>query len=607
MDASASAGYLRDMHTLFDAGTVSGLTDRQLLQRFTGERGASGDAAFEALVLRHGPMVMRVCRNALGQEQADLHDAFQATFLVLVRKCNSIRRLDSVGSWLFGVATRVARRARVEAARRRSAELRGGLRIAVTADRGGDSTDIHDLGPLLQAEVERLPERLRAVVILCYWEGLTHEQAAARLGCPLGTVRSRVARARGLLQRRLSRRGLEPVAGVMLAVFDSPAFLKATALEIPGSLVNSTVQIGTQAATGASLAQLTSPFIASLVRNIIGSMFMTNVKTIAACLLLIGAGAYGLTLAAPQAQRTSRPRPTSDGPRRPAAGKSKAQPALEALGDYVVEPPDTLLIEVLEALSGRPISGERLVRPDGKISLGFYGEIYVAGLTLAEIKEKVILHLKQFIGPQKLGLVAPPSEVREGEFNSRMEAGKPIAPRDSNLVFVELAKSNSKFYYLQGAFVIPGRVPVTGRERILDAVNKAGGLAPEADSNQVFLYRVGSNEGRLKTLKIDIDQITLGDDLSTNYQLIPGDRLVVRRRAGSLPETEEKLAEPSEEVAPQPSRPDGDSDRPQATDDSASKAAPGGVIETLHRFDKRLGEVERKLGLILEALGSTRR
>ena len=126
MDGSASAGYLRDMHTLFDAGTVSGLSDRQLLQRFTGEQGASAEAAFEALVLRHGPMVMRVCRNALGQEQADLHDAFQATFLVLVRKCKSIRRLDSVGSWLFGVATRVARRARVEAARRRSAELRAG-------------------------------------------------------------------------------------------------------------------------------------------------------------------------------------------------------------------------------------------------------------------------------------------------------------------------------------------------------------------------------------------------------------------------------------------------------------------------------------------------
>ena len=232
-------------------------------------------------MLRHGPMVMRVCRNALGQEQADLHDAFQATFLVLVRKCKSIRRLDSVGSWLFGVATRVARRARLEAARRRAAELRGGLRIAAIAEHGSDHpSDIHDLGPLLQAEVERLPERLRAVVILCYWEGLTHEQAAARLGCPLGTVRSRVARARGLLHRRLSRRGLEPVAGVMLAAFDSPAFLKASALEIPASLVSSTVQIAKQAAAGGSLAQLASPSIVALVQKVIGSMFMAKLRTI---------------------------------------------------------------------------------------------------------------------------------------------------------------------------------------------------------------------------------------------------------------------------------------------------------------------------------------
>ena len=109
MNASVSGGYLRDMHTLFDAGTVSGLTDRQLLQRFTGEQGPSAEAAFEAIVLRHGPMVMRVCRNALGQEQAEIHDAFQATFLVLVKKVQvdpaaglggelALRRGDARGS-----------------------------------------------------------------------------------------------------------------------------------------------------------------------------------------------------------------------------------------------------------------------------------------------------------------------------------------------------------------------------------------------------------------------------------------------------------------------------------------------------------------------------
>ncbi len=109
MSGEAAAGYVRDMHTLFDAGTAAGLSDRQLLERFAGGKDSSSESAFEVLVQRHGPMVMRVCHGALS-DQADVHDAFQATFLVLVRRSNSIRRLDSVGSWLFGVASRVARR-----------------------------------------------------------------------------------------------------------------------------------------------------------------------------------------------------------------------------------------------------------------------------------------------------------------------------------------------------------------------------------------------------------------------------------------------------------------------------------------------------------------
>ena len=539
MEGSPAAAYLRDMNSLFDAGTLSGLSDRQLLERFRGRRDAVAEAAFEALVLRHGPMVMRVCRRTI-REHADIQDAFQATFLVLVRKSGSIRRLDSIGSWLFGVANRVALRARVDAARRRSAEQAGGLRIAAITEREDEITDRHDLGPLLQAEIERLPEKYRAVVFLCYWEGLTHEQAATRLGCPLGTVRSRVARARSLLRHRLSRHGLEPVSSVIAAAFDTPALLKARALEIPGTLVSSTVRLAKESLPGGSLAQLTSPSIAALVQKVIGSMFMTKVKTIAAIVLLIGAGAFGLTLAAAQSARERRATP--DRGRPSVAAESKAQPPLEALGEYVVEPPDVLLVEVLEALPGRPISGERPVQPDGKISLGFYGEIYVAGLTLREVKEKVVLHLKEFIGPQKLGLVVPPSEADEGELNATTKKAKIVAPRDSNRVFVQLTKSKSKFYYLQGAFVISGRVPVTGQERILDAVSNAGGLAPDADHHQVFLYRASPGGGPLRSLKIDIDQIMLGDDLSTNYQLLPGDRLVVRRLAADLPGAEETRA-----------------------------------------------------------------
>ena len=196
------------------------MPDRQLLERFAHDRDASADAAFEVLVRRHGPMVLRVCRNVL-KDWNDAEDAFQATFIVLARRCGSIHKRDSVESWLFGVACRVAARARVEAARRRAVERRGASEAdAALGTPEDDEADRLELGPIVQEEVRRLPEKYRAAVVLCYWEGLTQEQAAAQLGCPLGTVRSRLARARDLLRRRLARRGAAPLAGVAASGFE---------------------------------------------------------------------------------------------------------------------------------------------------------------------------------------------------------------------------------------------------------------------------------------------------------------------------------------------------------------------------------------------------
>ena len=135
MTVGPSVALVRDIETLYETGTAGGLTDRQLLERFMYERDSSAEAAFEVLVLRHGPMVLRVCRNVLG-DVTDAQDAFQATFLVLVRQCRTIRQLESIGGWLYGVACRVAARARVEAARRRAAERRGGLRVVETVENG---------------------------------------------------------------------------------------------------------------------------------------------------------------------------------------------------------------------------------------------------------------------------------------------------------------------------------------------------------------------------------------------------------------------------------------------------------------------------------------
>src|SRR5271156_4390998 len=172
---------LRDLRTLFRVGVVGDLTDGQLLERFVARRDESAEAAFEALVERHGPMVLRVCRQILGDAD-EAEDAFQATFLVLAERAGSVRKRESVASWLYGIAQRVARRSRAVSARRREHERRRGVMV------GQDKLSVTDPHPSehwpeLHEEVDRLPQHYREAIVLCYLEGLTTEVAARRLGC----------------------------------------------------------------------------------------------------------------------------------------------------------------------------------------------------------------------------------------------------------------------------------------------------------------------------------------------------------------------------------------------------------------------------------------
>jgi RNA polymerase sigma factor (sigma-70 family) len=295
MSAGPSLNLLRDVHTLFDFGTAAGLSDRQLLERFVARRDPAAEAAFEVLVVRHGPMVLRICRNSLADPN-DVDDAFQATFLVLVKRCGSIRRLESLGSWLFGVATRVAARARFEAARRRAAEKRGALRVVKAVDaRELCESEQAEFGPAVCAEVGRLPERYRSVVVLCYWQGLTQEQAAAQLGCPLGTVRSRLARAKSLLRRRLTRRGFAPLAEVVATALDSPQAARRSLARLPGALppllVRFTISAASRIASGEATVQIASAMSASLVENAIWRMTMVKASGIVAAITVVGLAA----------------------------------------------------------------------------------------------------------------------------------------------------------------------------------------------------------------------------------------------------------------------------------------------------------------------------
>ena len=200
-----------------------------------------------------------------------------------------------------------------------------------------------------------------------------------------------------------------------------------------------------------------------------------------------------------------------------------------SMPDYIVEPPDLIVVEVLEALPGRPISGERLVRPDGKISLGFYGEVYVAGLTVPEVKEKIVLHLRKFLHDEALGLI---KADEDGRADHGTPKGEPIRiePRDTDRVFVDVTAYNSKNYYVLGDVLVTGKLPITGNETVLDAINYAGGLMPTAAPQNIRLVRPAPPGACCEQiLPVNLAAITSGGDPTTNYQLMPGDRIVVYR------------------------------------------------------------------------------
>ena len=197
MMASAARGALQgQIDRLFACGTVAGMSDAELLERFT-SRGEGSEAAFEAILARHGPMVLGVCHRILGDRHS-AEDAFQATFLLLSRRSGMLRVRDTLGPWLHEVARRTACKARTAATRCRGRERRVAERTSVESV---DQEPLDDLGAILHEEIGRLSPVYRAAVVVCYLEGRTHHEAAAVLGWPVGSVRGRLAGSRAASRR----------------------------------------------------------------------------------------------------------------------------------------------------------------------------------------------------------------------------------------------------------------------------------------------------------------------------------------------------------------------------------------------------------------------
>jgi RNA polymerase sigma factor (sigma-70 family) len=290
--AGGQAGLLRQIHRLWNLGTFAGLTDAQLLARFAARHEDGAELAFEALVERHGPMVFRVCRGVLRDEHA-AEDAFQATFLVLARKAPSLWVRDSLGSWLHGVAHRVAARARSDAVRRHRHELR-------LAEARGPAWEVNpdpprsDAAAVLSEEIARLPEKYRAPVVLCYLEALSYRAAADRLGVSEDAVRGRLARARERLRTRLTRRGVEVPAILAVCRPATPAAVIRTGL----------VQATTRAAFGLSAGGAAGPgaisrSVVSLSERTCRTMMLAKFKAVAVALAL-GVVAAGAVVSAQQ-------------------------------------------------------------------------------------------------------------------------------------------------------------------------------------------------------------------------------------------------------------------------------------------------------------------
>lgn len=346
--ASMRSGMARGLLArLFGEGTLAGASDEELLGRFAATR---DETAFAALVERHGPMILRTARVIL-RDPHEAEDVFQATFLVLARKAGSIRGRGALAGWLYRVARRAALRANAEAVRRRG--CRGPEMNAIAAPERGPDDD----GPLIHEELDRLPEKYRLPVVLCYLQGLSYDEAASRLRWTEGMVRGRLARAREVLRGRLARRGLTAPAAALAALAPKPGDAA-----VATSLVQSTVKAAACVAAGrAAAGGIVSVRAAALARGVIRTMslrtFGRNAVAVLAAGIITGAGTLVLRA----------------GPEAPPPARAREDPA----GDHEGPSPVELVAQVRDHYRGLDSFAMRIEHRD---SSGLYPGEYTQEL-----------------------------------------------------------------------------------------------------------------------------------------------------------------------------------------------------------------------------------
>jgi RNA polymerase sigma factor (sigma-70 family) len=274
MASAPLPGVIRQVRRFAGGQRGCALTDAELLEAFVLDR---DEASFEVLVWRHATMVLSLCQRVL-RDSHEAEDAFQAAFLVLARKAGSIGKRESVASWLWKVAYRIALRMRARRAKGRDPAT---ALDDLPARESGDDVLWRDLRPVLDEEIACLPEKYRAPFVLCHLEGHTNEEAAEQLGCPRGTVLSRLSRGRERLRARLERRGIALSMG-WLAVIWSQHTSAA-----PAALASTTIEAAIPFAAGKAAAGLVSASVAALTEGVLHTMFLTKLKIVTAALVAL--------------------------------------------------------------------------------------------------------------------------------------------------------------------------------------------------------------------------------------------------------------------------------------------------------------------------------
>ncbi len=499
---------LRQLNRLFASGVVAGLSDAQLLERFLTE----GDAgAFEALVGRHGPMVLSVCRGIL-REPHDAEDAFQATFLVLVKKGGKVRGRDALAGWLHKVAHRVAIQANTAAARRRTLERRVAQMAGATSTNGPAASD--DLLPALHEEIARLPEKLRLAVVHCDLEGMTQAQAAAQLHWSERTIHSRLAEGRARLKRRLARRGLEP-DGAMLGT----VLLGEARAAIPAGWSEATIRAAVATVNPTMAVGVVSSAANRLSQEVFKLMLLQKFIVAAATLLAAGLIAWVAAAALvglsqkPLQELAAAPNTGADQP--PARKASEMEPGVaNAAPDNDATKPASshrLSLRVLSAKTGEPLDGVSVhceIVGEGKpreesVTTGKEGTAAIEwppGITIRflslNVKKPGYVALSLFWDDRNHAISVPDSHEARLEPGVPIsgvvqdEAGKPVAQASVTAMVRAPEGEHPHYAYDLGTT----KTDEQGRWRIEDAPANVSGAVLHVDHPD-YLRRPGATGG----------------------------------------------------------------------------------------------------------------